>query len=135
VTTRVAIDPNVRVRGNQTYAGFEDVTGPLALGTNVEVYEPETGLAGPAEVVEVDAERRLVYLAVEWAQLREPTPRGEQPPRLPVLLDLLDIAVTALQRAAEAFERSMADVHSRLRARSRPPAGRYRVTTTRRRRR
>lgn len=73
MTTRVAIDLNVRIRGNQTYAGLEDVTGPLAIGSNVEVFEPETGLAGPAEVTEVDHDRQLVYLAVNWAKLREPS--------------------------------------------------------------
>ncbi len=44
--TRVAIDPNVRVRGNSTYAGFEDVDGPISVGEEVEVYEAEAGLTG-----------------------------------------------------------------------------------------
>ena len=61
VTTRVAIDPNVRVRGNQTYAGFEDADGELAPGDAVEVYEPESGLTGLAR----DNKRQLVCLAVD----------------------------------------------------------------------
>jgi hypothetical protein len=73
---RVAIDPNVRVRGNQTYAGFEDIQGTVVAGSHVEVYEPESGLTGPAEVTDVDHERRLVYLAVDWGQLREQPTRG-----------------------------------------------------------
>lgn len=70
MAARVAIDPNVRVRGNQTYAGLEDVDGAVAVGSHVEVYEPETGLIGPAEVTDIDHEHRLVYLAVDWEQLR-----------------------------------------------------------------
>jgi hypothetical protein len=69
--TRVAIDPNVRVRGNGTYAGFEDVTGPIEVNEQVEVYEPESGLTGDGQVTEIDAERRLVYLSVNWASLTE----------------------------------------------------------------
>lgn len=79
MTARVAIDLNVRVRGNQTYAGLEDADGDLAPGDDVEVYEPETGLAGPARVIEVDNERHLVYLAVDWGQLREPEPPRRRP--------------------------------------------------------
>ncbi len=72
MTARVAIDLNVRVRGDQTYAGLEDVQGTVVVGGHVEVYEPESGLTGPAEVTEVDRERRLVYLAVDWRKLHEP---------------------------------------------------------------
>lgn len=70
VKTRIAIDPNVRIRGNATFAGLEDVEGPLHLGLMVEVFEPESDLSGIGEVVEVDAERRLVFIRVEWSSLR-----------------------------------------------------------------
>ena len=33
----VEIDPNVRVRGNGTYAGLEDVIGPIKIGGEVTV--------------------------------------------------------------------------------------------------
>jgi hypothetical protein len=79
MTARIANDPNVRVRGNQTYAGLEDVEGTVALGSCVEVYEPESGLAGPAEVVEVDHDRGLVYLAVDWRKLHEQPANGDPP--------------------------------------------------------
>ena len=69
--TRVEIDLNVRVRGNGTYAGFEDVQGPLAVGMDVEVYESESGLTGPGRVTEIDAAKELVFLSVEWGALRE----------------------------------------------------------------
>lgn len=79
--TRVVIDPNVRVRGNGTYAGFEDVTGPIALDEPVEVYEPESGLTGEGRVTDIDADRELVYLSVDWSSLTEETPQ-QQPPAL-----------------------------------------------------
>jgi len=74
--TRVAIDPNVRVRGNDTYAGFEDVVGPLTVGELVEVYEAESGLIGEGRVTEIDGDRELVYLSVDWSSLTD-----ELPPR------------------------------------------------------
>lgn len=77
--TRVVIDPNVRVRGNGTYAGFEDVTGPIALDEAVEVYEPESGLAGKGRVTDIDGQRELVYLSVDWSSLTEETPEQQAP--------------------------------------------------------
>lgn len=70
--TRIVIDPNVRVRKNQTFAGFEDVFGIPVVGGLVEVVEVESGVTGPATVTEIDHDRNLVYLAVEWAALRRP---------------------------------------------------------------
>jgi hypothetical protein len=69
--TCIAIDPNVRIRGNATYAGFEDVEGPMAVGEQVEVYEAESGLTGEGRVTEIDADRKLVYLSVDWSSLKE----------------------------------------------------------------
>jgi len=81
-TTRVTIDPNVRVRGNGTYAGFEDVTGPMAVGETVEVHEPESGLVGVGSITEIDGDRELVYLSVDWSSLTDETtpaaPTGPQ---------------------------------------------------------
>lgn len=71
VKTRIAIDPNIRVRGNATFAGFEDVQGsPVHLGAIVEVFEPESGIVGIGEVVEIDEDRKLIFLAVDWASLK-----------------------------------------------------------------
>jgi hypothetical protein len=70
VTTTIMIDPNVRVRGNGTYAGLEDVRGNIAVGVEVEVFEPESDLVGQGRVTEIDVERRLVYLSVDWSSLR-----------------------------------------------------------------
>lgn len=101
---RVEVDLNVRVRGNQTYAGFEDVQpgsvtyarasradGPVSVGDAVHVVEPfegivadaivvgqkviafesESGIAGAAVVTEVDPEKRIIYLAVDWHSFRD----------------------------------------------------------------
>lgn len=68
--TRVMIDPNVRVRGNGTYSGFEDVDGQMIVGELVEVYEPESGLVGSGRITEIDVERELVFLSVDWASLK-----------------------------------------------------------------
>lgn len=68
--TTVTIDPNVRVRGNLTFAGLEDVVGDLVEGGTVRVVEPEAGLVGTGVVTEIDNETRLVYLRVDWASLQ-----------------------------------------------------------------
>jgi hypothetical protein len=78
MTARIAIDPNVRVRDNETYAGLEDVDGDITCGSRVVVYEPESGLVGPAEVTEIDTDKQLVYLAVDWQALARP--EAEQVP-------------------------------------------------------
>jgi hypothetical protein len=92
MTARVAIDLNVRVRSDETYAGFEDVDGGLAPGDLVEVYERETGLRGSARVTKVDNKRQLVFLAVDWPSLRE---RPAEP-------DWLGQIVAAVRGIAEA---------------------------------
>lgn len=69
--TRIEIDLNVRVRGNGTRAGFEDVEGPMAVGMKVQVYESESGLGGTGRVTEIDPAKELVVLSVDWASLRE----------------------------------------------------------------
>jgi hypothetical protein len=77
VKTRIEIDPNVRVRGQLTFAGFEDVRGPLRLGQTVVVFEPESDLVGEGRVVEIDVARELVILGVDWASLQ---PRAGETP-------------------------------------------------------
>lgn len=72
VMTRVEIDPNVRVRRNWTFVGTEDVDGPIEVGQVVEVFESESGVVGVGQIQEIDAERRIVYLSVEWRSLATP---------------------------------------------------------------
>jgi hypothetical protein len=69
--TRVEIDLNVRVRGNDTFVGFEDVSGPIGVDEDVEVYESESGVVGDGKITEIDGERELVYLSVDWSSLTE----------------------------------------------------------------
>ncbi len=66
---RVSIDPNVRVRGNQTFTGFDDCDRIPAIGEPVTVYEDEAGIEGPAVCAGLDEAKRLVYLDVDWANL------------------------------------------------------------------
>lgn len=89
VTVRIAIDLNVRVRGGQTYVGFEDVRIPgfsaddpvdlehIRPGTPVTAFEEETGVIADATVTAVDEEARLVYLAVNWQSFRDDPEAGE----------------------------------------------------------
>ena len=67
---RVEIDPNIRVRGGQTLADYGDADGPLSVGQKVRVYESEAGIAGDGVVIELDDEKRLIFLRVDWAGLR-----------------------------------------------------------------
>lgn len=71
MVTSVEIDLNVRVRGTETYVGIEDVNGYAKIGDFVQVFESESTLVGLGRITEVDAAKRLVYLAVDWANLRE----------------------------------------------------------------
>lgn len=65
----VEIDLNVRVRGDQTYAGLENVQGEISVGDLVWVHESESQVIGSAQVVEIDPARELVFLSVDWASL------------------------------------------------------------------
>lgn len=73
MSVSLAIDPNVRVAGNETYAGFEDVLegsiGELREGAAVTVREPESGLIGDGTISAVDNIRQLIYVAVDWKSL------------------------------------------------------------------
>ena len=71
MTIEVHIDPNVRVTGNQTRVGYEDVKGgPIpVVGQRVLVREPESDIIGLGEVTRLMPEQRLIYLAVDWKSL------------------------------------------------------------------
>lgn len=76
---RIAIDPNVRVEGNQTYGGFEDLFGDvdvLQVGDWLTVMCQETDIEGNAKVTRIDHESRLIYLAVDWKTLAPPSSVG-----------------------------------------------------------
>jgi hypothetical protein len=70
MTTEVTIDPNVRVRGGQTYSAFRHIRGDMPLvGEEVFVREPESNLVGKATVADINRRDRLIYLRVDWAAL------------------------------------------------------------------
>lgn len=71
MTVRIAIDLNVRVRGNQTYSAIDDADGPLAIGDKVLAVEPETGIVTGATVTDISHELGFVYLAVDWDSFRD----------------------------------------------------------------
>ena len=68
---RVPIDLNDRTRDALTRARLEDVTGAVTIGARITAYEPEDGVAADARVVEIDEEKQLVVLAVDWSTLRD----------------------------------------------------------------
>lgn len=72
--TRVEIDPNVRVGRQRTRTGLEDCHGPIAIGDDVTVYESEAGIEGHGRITDIDYDKKLVWLWVNWASLR---PKGE----------------------------------------------------------
>ena len=66
----VKIDPNIRVRGNQTLAGPGDITGEIVIGQRVMVYEPEAGVSGYGVAASFDEDKQLLFIDVDWASLQ-----------------------------------------------------------------
>lgn len=64
--TVVYIDPNVRVRGNLTFSDRKPRHWPVKVGEEVTAVWEETSLASTGTVVEVDDEKGLVFLSVDW---------------------------------------------------------------------
>jgi hypothetical protein len=54
-----------------TFSGVEDCDGPVPVGDAVAAVWEGTPLETSATVVEVDDERHLVFLNVDWAGIRE----------------------------------------------------------------
>ena len=72
----IVIDPNVRARGNQTYARFDDVemphsAGDLRIGMKVFAVETESNMGTDATVADIDPNYEFIYLAVEWRGWRD----------------------------------------------------------------
>jgi hypothetical protein len=70
---RVEFDPNVRCAGNGTYLALDALPAGLALGADVDLVEPESGQAWPAQLYALDQDRGLAYLTVRWTN---PHPAG-----------------------------------------------------------
>ena len=66
------IDLNVRVRGNQTYVGYEDCSGCIGVGELIAVREAENGIHGWGVVTEVLPEKRIIFIALDWTTLVGP---------------------------------------------------------------
>lgn len=73
----VVIDPNVRVRGGQTFVGIEDVGvnmedigAPVEVGSPVICREVENGIDWDGKVTDIDESHGIVYIAVDWASGR-----------------------------------------------------------------
>lgn len=68
--TRIEINPNLRVKGNQTVAEFSDVyEGTPRVGARVTVFEQESGLVGDGIVTEI-SDDGLIYIHVDWSSLK-----------------------------------------------------------------
>lgn len=74
MTVEIIIDPNVRIEGKRTYAGFEDVIGgfvnDLHPGDAVTVVEDESDYVGAAIIYGIDAAKELIFLTVDWSSLQ-----------------------------------------------------------------
>lgn len=74
MTIEIAIDPNVRVAGNLTYAGFEDLihgsADTIAPGEAVIVREVEADLVGCGIVTGIETDKQLIFLLVDWPSIR-----------------------------------------------------------------
>ena len=83
MTVRIAIDLNVRVSGNQTYASLLDDVDPPGTRLDTEdqviVYERETSIESAATVTRADYATNLVYLWVDWSGFREPEGAEDDP--------------------------------------------------------
>lgn len=52
-------------------AGWEDIEGPHPeIGDSIDIYDPNIGIYGTAEVVKEDIEKQLIYMKVDWFRLR-----------------------------------------------------------------
>jgi hypothetical protein len=85
MSIEIVIDPNVRTSRNRTYAGFEDVRGgfidDLLNGDAVTVVEEESDVIGEAFVDEINEQKQLIYLNVQWSTLRpRPQVQAAVPP-------------------------------------------------------
>lgn len=80
----VEVDLNVRVKGGQTFYGFEEVrpgmatrartwdaSGPARVGDKVLAIQSDDAICADAQIVGLDRERHLVYLTVDWGGFRD----------------------------------------------------------------
>ena len=68
---RVPIDLNDRSHGGLTRARLADASAPVGAGDAVVACEPEEGVVALAHVRQVDSDKGLIFLEVDWASLRD----------------------------------------------------------------
>lgn len=68
---RVPIDLNDRSHGGLTRARLAAASAPVVPGDAVMACEPEEGVVALAHVRQVDADKGLILLEVDWASLRD----------------------------------------------------------------
>lgn len=66
---RVRVDLNARDADGHVPARLSRADGPIAVGDEVVVYEPDDGVQAPAVVVRVDG--GFAYLDVRWGEMRD----------------------------------------------------------------
>lgn len=67
---RVRIDPKVRIHGQLTFAGFDDVDGNKVpkVGESVIAFHEPTGAEAAAVVTDRLEDAQLLYLGVAWRE-------------------------------------------------------------------
>jgi hypothetical protein len=76
--TEIIIDLNAADEVGLTCCGFADVRGEFPqVGDLVLAREVEDNVVAEAVVARIDADRRVIYVAVAWRRLREDGP-GER---------------------------------------------------------
>ena len=97
MSTRIEINPNLRVDGDLTMADLdEDVFGdPPRPMQAVEVFESSSGLVGRGWVTSVDQQERVVTLCVDWANLKLPGDNRMAAASAPGLNQRLDLDLIA----------------------------------------
>ncbi|WP_336794176.1 hypothetical protein [Gordonia malaquae] len=69
----IAFDPNLRIEGNRSLAGFEDILdgelAALVVGSCVTLREVESGAETQGQVTSIDVDRRLIEITVDWESL------------------------------------------------------------------
>lgn len=68
---QIRIDLNDRDKRGFVPANISDAIGPLEVGEPAIVYEPDDSVWLSAEIREIDAERGIVWLDVDWSDMHD----------------------------------------------------------------
>jgi len=70
---RIQIDLNSRSRDGLVRARLSRVSGAVAVGSRVIVFEPEDSVAALGHVRRIDPESGFLYIDVDWSTLNDDT--------------------------------------------------------------